>query len=74
VLAEIRGRTVTSFDELAQQLELSREDLDAIVGYWIHRGELVVEAACSLRPCATRCPLRDVHNRQCSTVVVRLAP
>ncbi|MPZ84484.1 MAG: hypothetical protein GEV28_30475 [Actinophytocola sp.] len=44
VLAEIRASTTaTGLDELARRLGVSRDDLDALIGYWVHRGELVVD-------------------------------
>jgi hypothetical protein len=48
VLAEIRaGAAATSIDDLARRLSIPRDDLDAMIGYWVHRGELMVEGTVS---------------------------
>jgi hypothetical protein len=59
VLAEIRERpAATSLDELGRRLGLSRDELDAVVGYGLHSGDLVVETitGCAVGSC-TQCPV-----------------
>jgi hypothetical protein len=59
VLNEIRaGAGATSIDDLARRLNIPRDDLDAMVGYWVHRGELLVEGTvnCASGSCAG-CPV-----------------
>lgn len=50
VLAEITAaRGGTSLDEIARRLGLGRDEVDAMVGYWIRKGRLAAEdiaAAC----------------------------
>jgi hypothetical protein len=79
-LAAIRAAPAgTSLAELARRLGVDPDDLDAMVGYWIHRGELTVApaAGCSDGACAG-CP---VARRGCAgprsalaLVAVRPAP
>jgi hypothetical protein len=59
VLAEIRaGARATSIDDLARRLNIPRDDLDAMIGYWVHRGELMVDGtgSCARGSCAG-CPV-----------------
>lgn len=56
VLAEIRAAPATaSLDDLARRLAVSRDELDAMIGYWVHQGELVVEeiTGCASSGCAS---------------------
>ncbi len=50
VLAEITAaRGGTSLDEIARRLDLGRDEVDAMVGYWIRKGRLSADdiaAAC----------------------------
>lgn len=52
-----------ALDALARRVGLSRDELDAAIGYWVHLGEIAVEPAdacagpaCSGCPFAVRCP------------------
>jgi hypothetical protein len=56
VLSAIRSSPTVSVDELCRRLGLGRDDLDAVVGYWVNRGELVIEPTCASGSCAG-CPL-----------------
>lgn len=85
VLTEIRAApTATSLDELASRLEVSRDDLDAMIGYWVHCGELIVEeiSGCAAGSCGG-CPLAsrpgsgcagDPHRSGPVLVTIRPAP
>jgi hypothetical protein len=78
VLAEIRASTATtSLQELAQRLGVSRDDLDVMIGYWVHRGELIVEesAACTTGDCRG-CALarRGCTPHQSGPVLVTIRP
>ncbi|WP_367115008.1 FeoC-like transcriptional regulator [Actinophytocola sp.] len=43
MLAEIRAaRPGTRLDDIARHLDLTRDELDAMIGYWVHRGQLTV--------------------------------
>ena len=59
VLDAVRAApAATSLDLLARRLKMSRDDLDAALGYWVHLGELVVEELpnCASTGCGG-CPL-----------------
>jgi hypothetical protein len=59
VLAELRNTpTATSLADLARRSGVSRDELDAAVGYWVHSGELVVEeiVGCAAGSCNS-CPV-----------------
>jgi hypothetical protein len=44
VLAAIRAApAATTMEALARHLGVARDDLDAMVGYWVHRGAVVIE-------------------------------
>ncbi|MBT8225583.1 MAG: hypothetical protein HKP61_16575 [Dactylosporangium sp.] len=48
----------TGLDDIARGLELSRDEVDAMVGYWERRGELTVDRllGCSASGCGG-CPV-----------------
>lgn len=59
VLAAVRAaRPGTGLDDVARSLGLSRDEVDAMVDFWVRRGELTAEP---LRGCpsAGRCGARD---------------
>lgn len=59
VLEELRAAgTGTGLDEIARRAGVSRDDVDAAVGYWLHRGELSARRLdCGPTDC-TGCALR----------------
>lgn len=59
VLTEIQGTPAPkSLNDLARRLDVSRDELDVMIGYWIHRGELVVEeVSCGTSGSCAGCPL-----------------
>ncbi|MEV5409762.1 FeoC-like transcriptional regulator [Thermopolyspora sp. NPDC052614] len=63
VLAEITAaRGVTSLDAIARRLNLGRDEVDAMVGYWIRKGRLSADdlaAACPTGGCGTCALGRD---------------
>jgi hypothetical protein len=57
VLAEIRaGVGPVSATMLARRVGIDLDELDAIVGYWIHRGELAVDEVLPAADCGS-CPM-----------------
>lgn len=68
VLTEIRAAPPAGgLDELARRLGVCRDELDAMIGYWVHRGELVVEemAGCTSAGCAG-CPMATAARGGCT--------
>ncbi len=60
VLAAVRAAPPgTGLDAVARQLDLSRDEVEAMVDYWVRRGELTVE------------PLRSCSGGGCGSGVLR---
>ncbi|WP_433352653.1 FeoC-like transcriptional regulator [Microtetraspora malaysiensis] len=70
VLEEITAaRGGTSLDEIARRLEISRDEVDAMVSYWIRKGRLSADdiaAACPSGGCGG-CALGDDGKPGCGT-------
>lgn len=78
VLAEVRGASdPTTLDAIARRLQLGRDEVEAMVDYWVGRGQLaVVELAThcpanSCGGCLLRAPGRCGGNRPGSGSTLR---